>query len=129
MRSLILAFAALALVLQAATSYAAPVEKVVNRVPVVGVKPVKVLGVGGRVQGTLSRVDAAGKYFEVQSAEGLVKIPVNAKLKMQYGVNGQQFPASFDSVKSAVSARRIIVIVIRSGDTVIVIIIRTRAQA
>ena len=34
-----------------------------------------------------------------------------------------------DSVKSAVSARRIIVIVIRSGDTVIVIIIRTRAQA
>lgn len=125
MRFLILAVAAAVMFFQATTSFAAPPVKVVNRVPVATARPVKVLGVGGKVQGTLSRVNAASKYMEIETTGGLVRVPANAKLKLQNGPNGSQVDTTFQAVEN-LARKRVIIIIVRTPDVVVIIIIRTR---
>lgn len=92
---------------------------------VVGRPVVQDLAPGAKLQGTLMRADTRGNFLEMQTAKGLVKVPVKGKVMIQNGLNGRPVATTLAQAQN-LAARRI-VIVIRTRDRIIIIIIRTRS--
>jgi len=100
------------------------VGKAVVGKSVVGKPALQNLAPGAKLQGTLMRADAKGKYLQLQTAKGLVNVPVNTKVMVQDGLNGRPVETTLGQAQN-LAARRI-VIIIRTRDRIIIIIIRTR---
>ena len=95
MRPYVFALVATSLLFSAASSFAAPPVKMLNGMAqAVNAHPVRVLGLGGSAEGTSVRVNTLGKFMELQTANGLVRVPLNGKVMLQNGETGPLVPVS-----------------------------------
>lgn len=122
MRSFMIALAAVGLLVASLVSAEAAAPKV-GRGSLAAQPIVRTLATGQQAQGKLAVVNAQSKFLELQTKDGLLRVPVTGKLKVQNGQNGTPHDASFGEVQS-LARKLIVVIVIRTPDTIIVVIIR-----
>lgn len=129
MRSLILALVAAVAGMFASQAWAAPpLVKKLSEVPAVAAQPVKTLAQGQQAQGTIARVNPVTKSFDLQTPQGLMRVPGGTKLQIQNGWNGSPKDATFGEVQQ-MAARRVIVVVIRVPGKVIIVVIVSRRVA
>jgi hypothetical protein len=86
-----------------------------------GQQQAKSLQAGKEVKGKLVKVDHKRKVLEVQTAQGLVKVPVKGKLMVQKGQKGRPVPHTLRKARRHIDVE--VIIIIRGG-TVIIIIVR-----
>lgn len=98
MRPYVVALVAAGMLFGAAGAFAAP--PLMNRAVGVAAPGVRLLTEGQSAEGTLARVDTQNKFLELQTAGGLVRVPLNGKVMLQNGDQGPVLPANLNQVSA-----------------------------